>query len=134
MGNGISTIVCRIFPLFLIRFASFLFSFRRTAWVQNPGWNPAFCKYSVSDYSCEVIKVLLEELDLDGNKTLDLDEFRNAVETNPLLREASSEFPAMDIQTVFEQFDTDGSGTISSEELRNFLMQKEASCGRLPCS
>ena len=78
--------------------------------------------------------MLLEELDLDGNKTLDLDEFRNAVETNPLLREASSEFPAMDIQTVFEQFDTDGSGTISSEELRNFLMQKEASCGRLPCS
>jgi len=78
--------------------------------------------------------VLLEELDLDGNHTLDFDEFRNAVETNPLLREASSEFPTMDIQTVFEQFDTDGSGTISSEELRNFLMQKEASCGRLPCN
>lgn len=108
----------------------------RAAWTENPAWNPAFCRYSVSDYAtCEAMGVLMRGMDLDGDGVLSLDEFRKAMEENGLVRTASerARLPSTDddgaaslnAETIFRWFDVDGSDSISVEELRKLLMETE---------
>jgi len=117
----------------VVRSASGLLFVPRAAWVENPAWNPAFCRYSVSDYStCEAMEVMMREMDADGDGTLSLDEFRAAMEKNGFIRRKSEsartllkdeDAALLYPETIFRRFDVDDSSSISVEELRNLLME-----------
>ena len=116
-----------------VRSASGTLFVPRAAWVENPAWNPAFCRYSVSDYtSCEAMEVMMREMDADGDGMLSLDEFRLAMEKNGFMRSESESARTMlededaallTPEAIFRRFDVDDSNSISVEELRNLLME-----------
>lgn len=75
-----------------------------------------------NDLSEEKVREIVHELDVDGNGTIEFDEFRDGIMRRQVRHLSTREV----VQTVFAMIDTDGDGSITMTEFRRHMRSNRA--------